>query len=94
MCVSVPGGFALVADGQLDAETPLVTIDLEDESVARGIDLVAAAARLNIVVDPAIDARITSHLPDVPWRRGLDVLLRAAEAELHEAGPELRVGPR
>jgi type IV pilus assembly protein PilQ len=85
------GPFA--AAGARDDGEARVSLDVKDAEVVDVASLLAEAAGLQAVFDPAVHCKLTLNVRDVRWSELLDVALRSCRLGREQEGSVLRVAP-
>ncbi len=80
----------LVAPATRD-EGRTVSLDVQDAEIATVLRSLASFSGMNIVTSPNVTGKVTVKLEAVPWRRALDVILRAHGFDYVEEYGILRV---
>lgn len=65
-------------------EGPLVSIDVEDRDLADVMEQIGRQAGRVILVDPAVQERVTVGVPQLPWRDVVDVVARMTRCDVEE----------
>jgi type IV pilus assembly protein PilQ len=54
-----------------------MTIDVQNAHVRTVLRSMSEFSNVNIIAGPEVDAKVTAHLNNVPWRQALDIILRS-----------------
>ncbi|WP_232100100.1 MULTISPECIES: DNA uptake porin HofQ [Lonsdalea] len=71
-----------------------VSLAFDDVPVARVLQALADHQRLNLVVAPGVEGKISLQLDNVPWQQALDITLKMAGLTLEREGDVLMVYAR
>ncbi len=70
-----------------ESEEPTITLTLKDTDIRTFLQAVAEAAKVNIIPGPEVEAKITARLKNIPWKKALNVVLKAYGFEFEEIAP-------
>jgi type IV pilus assembly protein PilQ len=74
-------------------EQELISMDHQNADIKTVLRAFSVYCDKNIIASPEVKGPVTVHLEDVPWRKALDIVLKAnGYAAIEEAGV-IRVGP-
>ncbi|MBW7875795.1 MAG: secretin and TonB N-terminal domain-containing protein [Candidatus Cloacimonetes bacterium] len=89
-CLSTNGLWANDPTGD-DGNT--INVKYENAPLELVIQSIMAVTKLNVVVDSKVTGRTTLNLKNVPWRQGLDLILRTNELGMRQVGNTLVIAP-
>ena len=76
---------AMQATGGVD----LVTIDVRDKDLREVLSQIGEQVKVNIVVDPQVEEKVTLTLETIDWREALDILARETSCVVIEVSDRL-----
>lgn len=98
LALSAGGAAAAGPSGAVAAAAdPLaktVSIDVQDAHLANILRMMADDTGLNVILDPAVDRKITLELGNVTWRQFLDLSLRLYGLRAELQGNVVMIAPQ
>lgn len=91
---SLGGGAIAPARAGGDPLAKTVSIDLQDAHLANVLRMMADDTGLNVILDPAVDRKITLKLGQVTWRQFLDLSLRLYGLRAEYQGNVVMIAPQ
>ncbi len=73
---------------------PLINLRMENAPLELVIPAIVQPTNMNVVVDSKVSGKTTLKLKDVPWRQGLDLILKTNELDMREIGNTLVIAPK
>lgn len=70
----------------------VVSLDFREGDIHELFRLLADVARLNLVVEPGVEARVTLKLVEVPWDRALELMLNLFDLAAERNGNVIAIG--
>ncbi len=74
-------------------EQQRVSLDFQDADIIGIFRLLADVSGYNIITDPDVKGKITMKLKNVPWEKGLDLILRAHNLDKRISDNIIRIAP-
>lgn len=88
------GAGVTSASAQADPLAKTVSIDLQAAHLANVLRMMADDTGLNVILDPAVDRKITLKLGSVTWRQFLDLSLRLYGLRADYQGNVVMIAPQ
>jgi len=70
-----------------------VTFESQNIEIRNALNLIAETSNFNIILDDAVQGKLTMRLMDVPWDQALDVILAAKGLGKEQNGNVMRIAP-
>jgi len=83
-----PGGMVPMSD-----DGPMINLRMENAPLELVIPAIIQPTKMNVVVDSKVTGRTTLKLNNVPWRQGLDLILKTNELAMRQVGNTLVIAP-
>ncbi len=93
LIASASGGVVSAGAGG-DPLARTVSIDLQDAHLANVLRMMADDTGLNVILDPAVDRKITLKLGQVTWRQFLELSLRLYGLRAEYQGNVVMIAPQ
>ncbi len=84
---------ASVSGASADPLAKTVSIDVQDAHLVNVLRMMADDTGLNVIVDPAVDRRITLKLTNVSWQQFLDMSLKLYGLRADHEGNVVLIAP-
>lgn len=97
LVLSAGGAAAAGPSGASAGADPLartVSIDVQDAHLANILRMMADQTGLNVILDPAVDRKITLKLGNVTWKQFLDLALRLYGLRAEYQGNVVMIAPQ
>lgn len=92
--IASASGGVVSAGGGGDPLARTISIDLQDAHLANVLRMMADDTGLNVILDPAVDRKITLKLGQVTWRQFLDLSLRLYGLRAEYQGNVVMIAPQ
>jgi len=89
-------GFGIVAAGicvSAIPESEPISMDFQNADIRTVLRSFSVYSDKNIVAGPEVEGPVTVHLEDVPWRKALEIILKANGYAAQEDEGVIRVAP-
>ena len=70
-----------------------VTFESQNIEIRNALNMIAEISNFNIILDDAVQGKLTMRLMDVPWDQALDVILAAKVLGKEQNGNVMRIAP-
>lgn len=71
-----------------------VTLMIDEAPVVQVLQMLAEQQKLNVVVAPGVQGKLSLHLVEVPWEQAFQLLLKLADLSASKVGNVLQIQPK
>ncbi|QIX96053.1 type IV pilus secretin PilQ [Cedecea sp. FDAARGOS_727] len=71
-----------------------VTLMIDEAPVVQVLQMLAEQQKLNVVVAPGVQGKLSLHLVEVPWEQAFQLMLKLADLSASKVGNVLQIQPK